>query len=203
MFKRPLDILGSGILLVLNAPVFLLAAMAVVLDGGPVFYRQTRAGRLGHPFALLKFRSMRVNHIPVAEVGQVSGAHPLVTPIGRLLRRYKIDELPQLLNVLLGDMSLVGPRPVLLEQAAEYTPHERRRLEVRPGMTGWAQVNGNIEVPWPDRIMLDVWYVDHASLWLDLKILAMTVAVVLFGEEPNQSAVKEARSYASGPGWGG
>src|SRR5215471_121325 len=185
MLRRLIDILASSVLLLLASPIFLVTALAIRLsDHGPVFYRQTRAGWRGCPFELLKFRSMRVNNLPAVVMGQVGIEHPMVTPVGRLLRRFKIDELPQLLNVLRGDMSLIGPRPTVLEQVAEYTPYQRRRLDIPPGMTGWAQVNGGVESTWPQRIVLDVWYVDHRSLWLDLTILLRTVAVILFGEKP-------------------
>jgi lipopolysaccharide/colanic/teichoic acid biosynthesis glycosyltransferase len=120
----------------------------------------------------------------------------MVTPVGRWIRRFKIDELPQLLRVLRGDMTLIGPRPTVLEQVEEYTAFQRRRLHIPPGMTGWAQVNGGIEISWPERIMLDVWYVEHRSFWLDMKILWRTTAVVLFGEMPNPKSLEEAIAYA-------
>jgi lipopolysaccharide/colanic/teichoic acid biosynthesis glycosyltransferase len=120
----------------------------------------------------------------------------MVTPVGRWLRRFKIDELPQLLCVLRGDMTLIGPRPTVLEQVREYTAFQRRRLDVPPGMTGWAQVNGGIEISWPERILLDVWYVDHRSFWLDLKILRRTISVILFGQVPNSTSLQEAIGYA-------
>ena len=197
MGRRLVDIFCSGILLLLGSPIFLVTALAIWLtDRGPVFYRQTRAGRRGLPFELVKFRSMKVHHISPLVVGQVRGEHPMVTPVGRLLRRFKIDELPQLLNVLRGDMSLIGPRPTVLEQVAEYTPYQRRRLDIPPGMTGWAQVNGGVEITWPQRIVLDVWYVDHRSFWVDLKILWRTVAVILYGEAPDSTSLQEAIGYA-------
>jgi lipopolysaccharide/colanic/teichoic acid biosynthesis glycosyltransferase len=197
MLRRFLDILGATILLSVLGPVFLIIALAIwSTDRGPVFFRQTRAGLRGRPFQLVKFRSMKVNHLPAVIVGQVGEEHPLVTPVGRWLRRFKIDELPQLLNVLRGEMTLIGPRPTVLEQVAAYTPFQRRRLAIPPGMTGWAQVNGGVEITWPQRIVLDVWYVDHRSLWLDVKILWRTAAVVLFGEEPNLKALEGATTYA-------
>jgi lipopolysaccharide/colanic/teichoic acid biosynthesis glycosyltransferase len=197
MARRLIDVFGSSLLLLMVAPVFLLTALAIWLtDHGPVFYRQTRAGLGGRPFELFKFRSMRVNDLPAVVVGQVGTDHPMVTPVGRWLRRFKVDELPQLLNVLRGEMTLIGPRPTVLEQVAEYTPFQRRRLAMPPGITGWAQINGGVEITWPQRIILDVWYVDHRSAWLNLKILWHTVAVVLFGEEPNLKALEEAIAYA-------
>jgi len=197
MLRRLIDILASSVLLLLASPIFLVTALAIRLsDHGPVFYRQTRAGWRGCPFELLKFRSMRVNNLPAVVMGQVGIEHPMVTPVGRWLRRFKIDELPQLLNVLRGDMTLIGPRPTVLEQVKEYTAFQRRRLDVLPGMTGWAQVNGGVEISWPERILLDVWYVDHRSLWLYLKIMWRTITVVLFGEAPDLMSLEEAIRYA-------
>jgi lipopolysaccharide/colanic/teichoic acid biosynthesis glycosyltransferase len=197
MLRRLIDILASSVLLLLASPIFLFTALAIRLsDHGPVFYRQTRAGWRGCPFELQKFRSMRVNNLPAVVMGQVGIEHPMVTPVGRWLRRFKIDELPQLLNVLLGEMTLIGPRPTVMEQVKEYTPFQRRRLDVLPGMTGWAQVNGGVEISWPARILLDVWYVDHRSLWLYLKIMWRTITVVLFGEAPDLRSLEEAIRYA-------
>ena len=197
MLRRLIDILASSVLLLLASPIFLVTALAIRLsDHGPVFYRQTRAGWRGCPFELLKFRSMRVNNLPAVVMGQVGIEHPMVTPVGRWLRRFKIDELPQLLNVLRGEMTLIGPRPTVLEQVKEYTAFQRRRLDVLPGMTGWAQVNGGVEISWPERILLDVWYVDHRSLWLYLKIMWRTITVVLFGEAPDLMSLEEAIRYA-------
>jgi lipopolysaccharide/colanic/teichoic acid biosynthesis glycosyltransferase len=196
--RRLTDIFATTVLLVMSTPVFLIAALAIwSTDRGPVFFRQTRAGLRGRPFELLKFRSMQVNNLAAVVVGQVGVEHPMVTPVGKWLRRFKIDELPQLLNVLRGDMTLIGPRPTVLEQVAEYTPFERRRLSIPPGMTGWAQVNGGVEITWPERIFLDVWYVDHQSFWLNLEILWRTVAVILFGDEPNPKALEAAIAYAN------
>jgi lipopolysaccharide/colanic/teichoic acid biosynthesis glycosyltransferase len=196
--RRFVDIFASAILLVIAAPVFWIAVLAIwYTDRGPVFFEQTRAGLRGRPFSLLKFRSMRVNDLPAVVVGQVGIEHPWVTPVGRWLRRFKIDELPQLLNVLRGEMTLIGPRPTVLEQVAEYTPFQKRRLDIPPGMTGWAQVNGGVKLTWAQRIILDVWYVDHRSLLLDIKILWRTVAVVCFGENPNWVALETACAYAT------
>ncbi len=201
LLKRCLDATGSTLVLALALPLFLCVAGLVLLeDRGPVFYRQRRVGLGGRPFELLKFRSLRVHDLSTEVVGQVSGSHPLVTRTGRVIRRLKIDELPQLLNVLRGDMSLVGPRPTVPEQVERYDAFQRRRLEMRPGITGWAQVNGNVQLSWDERITLDVWYVDHWSPVLDARILARTVAVVLFGERPNLQALVEARAYADGAG---
>ncbi len=196
--KRLFDIAVAGTLLVLTLPVQALAGLIVALDDGrPVLYQQQRAGKDGVAFRLRKFRTMRVNSTPPEELGPIAAGHPLVTASGRVLRRLKIDELPQLLSVLSGHMSLVGPRPALPEQAERYDEHERRRLAVAPGMTGWAQVNGNTALEWPDRIVLDIWYVDHWSLWLDVVILARTIAVVIGGERPDPRALSRAHDHAT------
>jgi len=198
MSRRLIDLVGSGVLLLLAAPILIVAAVAIwSIDRGPIFYRQTRAGLRGQPFSVLKFRSMQVNQLPAVAVGQVREDHPMVTPVGRWIRRFKIDGLPQLLNVFRGEMTLIGPRPTVLEQVEEYTPFQRRRLEIPPGISGWAQVNGGVELSWPERIILDVWYVDHRSFWLDLEILRRTAGVVLFGERVDPAALRDAIAYAN------
>ena len=200
--ERLANVISSGILLICSAPLFLVTAAAIWLDDpGPVMYRQTRVGLLGKYFELLKFRSMRINNLPIDDVTEIEEGHPMVTRVGRWLRRFKIDELPQLINVLRGEMSLVGPRPVVPEHLQNYDALRHRRFEVRPGMTGWAQVNGSLELPWRERIMLDVWYVDHRSARLDLTILWRTLSVVIFGEWVNPHALEEAQTYAYHLGW--
>jgi lipopolysaccharide/colanic/teichoic acid biosynthesis glycosyltransferase/glycosyltransferase involved in cell wall biosynthesis len=197
-FRRLSDVCGSGILLLLAAPLFLITALAVWLtDRGDVFFRQTRAGLLGRDFQLLKFRSMQVNNLPLDEVTEIREGHALVTPVGRWIRRFKVDELPQLMNVLRGDMALIGPRPALPEHVERYEGFQRRRLDIRPGITGWAQVNGGIELTWPERIMLDIWYVDHRSFGLDVRILWQTLGVILFGDERNPTALQEAIAHVN------
>jgi lipopolysaccharide/colanic/teichoic acid biosynthesis glycosyltransferase len=166
-------------------------------DGGPASYPQERVGKDGRLFRMHKLRSMRVNDLPVHVVGQVSHEHPMVTRVGRFIRRYKIDELPQMLNVLTGEMSLVGPRPTVAEQVERYSPFQRRRLEVRPGITGWAQVNGATALTWDERIQLDVWYIDHRSLRLDLEILLRTPAVAFLGERAHPEALRAAQEHAA------
>jgi lipopolysaccharide/colanic/teichoic acid biosynthesis glycosyltransferase len=180
--KRAVDLLGAGVGLTLASPVIGLAALAIKLDdGGPVFYRQRRVGRHGEDFDLVKLRTM----IPGAETEgagwAVDYADPRITRVGRVLRRLSVDELPQLWNVLQGEMSLVGPRPTLAYQVEQYTPRQRKRLDVKPGLTGWAQVNGRAKLLWTDRIELDLWYVEHRSAWLDLKIIARTPRVLFSG----------------------
>jgi lipopolysaccharide/colanic/teichoic acid biosynthesis glycosyltransferase len=180
--KRAVDLVGAGAGLALAAPLIGLAALAIKLDdGGPVFYRQRRVGLDGAEFDLVKLRTM----IPGAEAQgagwAVDYADPRITRAGRVLRRLSIDELPQLWNVLNGEMSLVGPRPTLAYQVEQYTPRQRRRLAVKPGLTGWAQVNGRAKLLWTDRIELDLWYVENRSAWLDLKIIARTPRVLFSG----------------------
>lgn len=182
LVKRALDVGASCLGLAALVPVGLLVAAAIKLDSpGPVFFVQQRAGLNGRPFRAWKFRTM----VPEAEtqgLGPLTHAgDPRVTRVGRWLRATGLDELPQLWNVLRGEMSLVGPRPTLLYQVERYTPEQRRRLSVRPGLTGWAQVRGRNALTWAERIELDLWYIDHWSLWLDLKILAMTPWVIVTG----------------------
>ena len=167
VLKRLLDILFAGGLVVVLSPVFAAVGLAVLADlGTPVLFRQSRLGKDDEPFILLKFRSMHD--------GQT-------TAFGRFIRRWSLDELPQLVNVLRGDMSLVGPRPLYAEYLPFYTELERKRHSVRPGITGWAQINGRNLVDWDQKLALDVWYVEHRSLLLDMRILAETVWVVISG----------------------
>ena len=179
---RAFDLVLAALGLVLAAPVLLVAAIAIKLDSrGPVLYRQRRAGRDGTEFELFKLRTMHAGSDPVGVGTPVLAGDPRVTRVGRVLRRASLDELPNLLNVLRGEMAVVGPRPTLPAQVSLYTPHQRRRLEVKPGLTGWAQVNGRAGIPWEERIELDVWYVEHRSPGLDLRILARTARLLLTG----------------------
>jgi len=175
--KRIVDIIGAGIGLLLLSPVLLVVALLILWQmGRPVFFRQTRPGRHGRPFRMIKFRTMREandgqgNLLPDAE---------RLTRLGRFLRASSLDELPELWNVLRGEMSLVGPRPLLMEYLPLYSPFQARRHEVRPGITGWAQVNGRNAIGWNEKFALDVWYVDNQSLWLDLRIIGLTVRKVV------------------------
>ncbi|MEX0817891.1 MAG: sugar transferase [Gaiellales bacterium] len=180
--RRAVDIVGAGLALLLASPFLLLAALAISLDDrGPVLYRQRRVGRRGEEFDLLKLRTMVVGAEKQGAGWAVNEGDPRITRVGRVLRRLSLDELPQLWNVVRGEMSLIGPRPTLAYQVERYTPRQRRRLEVKPGITGWAQVQGRAQVPWDDRIELDVWYVEHRSLWLDLRILARTPMALFTG----------------------
>jgi lipopolysaccharide/colanic/teichoic acid biosynthesis glycosyltransferase len=176
------DAVGAGLGLTLASPVLAAAAAAIKLgDGGPVFYRQRRVGRDGQEFELVKLRTMVVGAEQQGSGYAVNAGDPRITRVGRLMRRLSIDELPQLWNVVRGDMSLIGPRPTLAYQVERYTPRQRRRLEVKPGITGWAQIHGRAALPWEDRIELDVWYVENRSPWVDLKILARTPRALLGG----------------------
>jgi lipopolysaccharide/colanic/teichoic acid biosynthesis glycosyltransferase len=177
MLKRMIDICVSTLALMLLAPVLCVLALLIASSmGSPVLFRQTRPGKDGRPFEMLKFRSMR-------DANDASG-QPLpdaerMTKFGTWLRSTSLDELPGLWSVLKGDMSLVGPRPLLMEYLPLYSPEQARRHEVRPGITGWAQVNGRNAISWEEKFAYDVWYVDNRSLWLDAKILALTVLKVL------------------------
>ncbi len=180
--SRVLDIALAGIGLALAAPLLLIAAVAIKLDSrGPVIYRQRRVGKDGQEFEVLKLRTMRPGADPVGVGTPVLENDPRVTRIGRVLRRTSLDEIPNLVNVLRGELAIVGPRPTLAAQVELYTERQRRRLEVKPGITGWAQVNGRAGIPWDERIELDVWYVDNRSLALDLRILARTARLLLSG----------------------
>jgi lipopolysaccharide/colanic/teichoic acid biosynthesis glycosyltransferase len=179
--NRALDVAGSALGLALASPVLAVAAVAIKLeDGGPVLYRQTRVGRDGQDFDLLKVRTMVVGAETKGPGFAVNKGDVRITQVGRFLRATSLDELPQLWNVLRGEMSLIGPRPTLRYQVERYTDRQRRRLEVRPGLTGWAQIHGRASLPWEDRIELDVWYVEHRSPQVDLKILLRT-PLALFG----------------------
>jgi sugar transferase EpsL len=173
VLKRGLDVAGAAIGLAALSPVMASAAVAIrVTMGGPVLWKHVRPGLHGEPFTMYKFRTMRPPKDN--EVWFRSDADRL-TLVGRFLRKSSIDELPGLLNVLKGDMSLVGPRPLLMEYLQRYTPEQNRRHDVRPGITGWAQVNGRQSIAFSKRLQLDVWYVDHQSTYLDLKIIGMTI----------------------------
>ncbi len=179
---RALDLVVAALALLLFSPLLAAAAIAIRVEGGgPVLYRQRRVGRDGRAFELLKLRTMVAGSDPVGVGTAVTRDDPRVTKVGRLLRRFSLDEVPNLVNVLRGEMSIVGPRPTIEAQVREYTPRQRRRLEVKPGITGWAQVQGRAGIPWEQRIELDVWYVDHRSFALDLRILARTLGSLATG----------------------
>ncbi len=180
--NRALDLAGSAVGLAVSGPLLAAAALAIKLDdGGPVLYRQRRVGWRGEEFDLLKLRTMVVGAETQGAGWAVNRGDPRITRVGRLLRRLSLDELPQFWNVLRGDMSLIGPRPTLGYQVEQYTPRQRRRLEVRPGLTGWAQIHGRAQLPWDERIELDLWYVENRSPSLDLKILLRTPLALFRG----------------------
>ena len=190
--KRLLDVAVSAALLLFTAPISLLSAFMVLMEmGHPVLFRQVRPGHGLRPFTLLKFRSMRSSRID----GVLLADHERTGGVGRFLRRSRLDEIPQLVNVLKGDMSFIGPRPLLPRDLADLADGGWERARLRPGLTGWAQINGGHLLSNPDKMALDLWYIRHASPWLDLKIVTMTVRMVIFGEKVNQPAVDEARAW--------
>lgn len=182
--KRVFDLITSLVVLIILSPIVLITAILVRCKlGSPVLFKQQRPGLHGKPFYLYKFRTMTDER---DENGELLPDHVRLTPFGQFLRKYSLDELPQLFNVLKGDISLVGPRPLLMEYLELYTPEQARRHEVKPGITGWAQVNGRNAISWEEKFELDVWYVDNQSFWLDLKILFLTVLKVLKSEGISQ-----------------
>ncbi len=195
--KRLFDLLIAIAGLMLLSPVLLLIALLVLIaHGQPILFRQQRPGYKGRPFWIYKFRTMTDardadgNLLPDAE---------RLTPLGRFLRATSLDELPELFNVLRGEMSLVGPRPLLMEYLERYTPEQARRHEVLPGITGWAQVNGRNAITWEDKFRLDVWYVDHWSFWLDIKILLITLWKVITGEGVSQPGHATTERFMGSP----
>jgi lipopolysaccharide/colanic/teichoic acid biosynthesis glycosyltransferase len=186
--NRAADVALAGLGLVLTSPLLAAAAVAIKLeDGGPVLYRQRRVGKDGEDFELLKLRSMTVGAEHLGAGFAVDRGDSRITRVGRVLRRTSVDELPQLWTVLRGDMSVIGPRPTLRYQVDRYSDRQRRRLDVRPGLTGWAQVNGRATLSWDDRIELDVWYVEHRSPLVDLRILLRTPRALFGGTYRGQS----------------
>lgn len=184
MIKRLVDLLGAGAGLLLLSPLlFIVAGLIRIKLGRPVFFHQLRPGLNGKPFRMVKFRTMTDAR---DSAGELLPDKLRLTRFGRFIRSSSLDELPELWNVLKGEMSLVGPRPLLMEYFPLYTPEQARRHEVRPGMTGWAQVNGRNAVGWEERFRLDLWYVDHRSFYLDMKILWMTILPVLQKSGINQ-----------------
>ena len=179
--NRALDVAGASLGLALASPFLAAGALAIKLaDGGPVVYRQRRVGKDGREFELFKLRTMVVGAEQQGAGWAVNRGDPRITRVGRLLRRLSLDEVPQLWNVVRGEMSLIGPRPTLAYQVEQYTPRQRKRLDVKPGITGWAQIHGRASLPWEERIELDVWYVENRSPAVDLKILLRTPRA-LFG----------------------
>ncbi|MBC6003817.1 MAG: sugar transferase [Paeniclostridium sordellii] len=184
IIKRAFDIAASLVILVIFFPIGLMISLIIKLDSeGPVFFLQERPGKGTQIFKVYKFRTMRPGSEKMIKGKEVFVDDDRVTKIGKFLRRYKIDELPQLLNVIKGEMSLVGPRPERMDYLGEYTQEELKRFNMRPGLTGLAQVSGNIHISLDERHMKDVYYVDNFSLIMDIKIMLLTVGVVLFGED--------------------
>jgi len=195
--KRALDLLGAGLGVVMFSPVLLALSLLIwVRMGWPVFFRQTRPGKDGKPFEMLKFRTMRD---AVGPDGQPLPDGERLTRLGQILRSTSLDELPELWNVLKGDMSIVGPRPLLIEYLPLYSPEQARRHEVRPGITGWAQINGRNAISWDEKFALDVWYVDHRTIWLDLRIAWLTMLKVV-RREGISAAGEATMAKFTGPG---
>jgi lipopolysaccharide/colanic/teichoic acid biosynthesis glycosyltransferase len=182
MIKRAFDLVVGTALSVVTAPLVAALALLVALESrGHPIYTQTRVGQDGRPFDIFKLRTMVSGAEHVGAGLAISAGDARITRVGALLRRYSLDELPNLWNVVRGEMSIVGPRPTLQHQVDSYTAHQRGRLSVKPGITGWAQINGRTALPWPERIELDLWYVEHRSMALDLRILRQTLGQVLNG----------------------
>lgn len=182
MIRRAIDVVGGSAALILTAPVMGVAILAIRMESrGHPIYRQRRVGKDGRPFDLLKLRTMVDGAEHIGAGLAVNENDPRVTRVGALLRRTSLDELPNLLNVVRGDMSFIGPRPTIPVQVAQYTERQRGRLALKPGITGWAQVNGRTALPWSERIELDLYYIEHRSLVLDARILWRTFAIVLGG----------------------
>lgn len=209
IIKRLIDVTASLLSLIIALPLFAVIAAAIKLDDpGPVFFRQERAGLKRQVFKIFKFRTMVTDAENKGAGVFVEEKDPRITGVGNLLRKTSLDELPQLINILKGEMSLVGPRPTLPYQVENYDQRQMERLEVKPGITGWAQVNGRSALTWPERIELDLWYIENWSLWLDLKIILLTFKVVLAksnlykragydpisGQTPGNSIVKESEN---------
>jgi len=198
--KRSLDIILSVLGLLVTAPLLVIIAVVIRLSSkGPILFRDQRAGLKGRPFSILKFRTMTEERDPQ---GDLLPDERRLTWLGRFLRNTSLDELPELVNVLKGEMSLVGPRPLLMRYLPRYTPEQNRRHELRPGITGWAQVNGRNALSWEQKFALDVWYVDHHGLWLDLKILSLTVWKTLRQEgisQPGHATMEEFRGLETPP----
>jgi lipopolysaccharide/colanic/teichoic acid biosynthesis glycosyltransferase len=180
--KRAMDVALAGLAMIPAAPLMALAAVAIRLEtpGHPI-YRQRRVGLRGHQFDVVKLRTMVTGAEQIGAGLAVDEGDTRITRVGAILRRTSLDELPNLLNILRGEMSIVGPRPTLKVQVDQYTDRQRLRLEARPGLTGWAQVNGRASLPWPDRIELDIWYLEHATLRLDLRIIALSARMAITG----------------------
>lgn len=192
VLKRVLDVFSSGIAIVLLAPLLLAIAIYIKLRSpGPVLFRQTRVGRNGAEFSLLKFRSMHVDAEAIPNAATTRCSDPRVFPGGDSIRKYKLDELPQLFNVIYGDMSVIGPRPTVREDYDRMSSEQCRRVSVRPGLSGLAQVGGNTSLSWPERIVLDLEYIDTLSVWNDVKIIGRTIALIFSGRADTHPATDD------------
>ncbi len=196
IIKRILDLIAACLVFIVFSPVLIVLIICVRIKlGSPVFFRQIRPGMHGKPFTIYKFRTMKDTR---DEKGILLPDADRMTSFGTFLRSSSLDELPELVNVIRGEMSIVGPRPLLMQYLDRYTPEQMRRHNVKPGLTGWAQVNGRNAITWEQKFKLDVWYVDHSSLWLDMKIILMTVVKALKREginQPGQVTVEEFKGY--------
>lgn len=197
--KRTFDLVVSSLLFIITLPLmFIISILILVFMGRPILFKQQRPGLHAKPFYVLKFRTMNNK---CDEKGNLLPDEDRVTLLGKILRKLSLDELPQLINVIKGDMSLVGPRPLLMEYLPLYSPEQARRHEVRPGITGWAQVNGRNAISWEKKFELDIWYVDNQSFWLDLKIILLTILRVLqtkdINSSPNQISTEKFRGNSS------
>jgi lipopolysaccharide/colanic/teichoic acid biosynthesis glycosyltransferase len=200
MLRRAFDVLVAGTALMAAAPFLAVAVVAIRLESkGSAIYRQRRVGKEGRPFDVLKLRTMVTGAEHMGAGLAVSEGDTRITRVGRLLRRTSLDEVPNLINVLKGDMSIVGPRPTVPIQVDRYTERQRGRLSVKPGITGWAQVNGRTELPWDERIELDLWYIEHRSWRLDLRILRQTIRMVFGGEGLYRGETPAWRDPPAGP----
>jgi lipopolysaccharide/colanic/teichoic acid biosynthesis glycosyltransferase len=190
--KRFLDIVGSVLFLIILSPLFIIISIAIKMNSpGKILYKQLRVGKEGKLFYLYKFRSMVENAENMGAGLYLSGDDdPRITKVGKILRKTSLDELPEIINIIKGDMSFVGPRPTLKYQVDKYNDYQKRRLEVLPGITGWAQINGRNSIPWSKRIELDIWYIDHFSLWLDFKILLLTIPSVFITKDVRHDQVE-------------
>ena len=190
--KRVLDVLFSGMAIILFTPLFLGIALFIkIRSPGPVFFRQARVGRNGADFSLLKFRSMHFNAAVILKGATTRCGDPRVFPGGETIRKYKLDELPQLFNVFSGDMSLIGPRPTVREDYDRMSKEQRRRVSVRPGLSGLAQIGGNTSLSWPERIVLDLEYIDSLSVWNDVKIIVRTIGLIFSGRANTHPATDD------------
>lgn len=197
VFGRLVDIAFSLVCLAVLLPAWVVIALLIKIDSpGPIFFKQKRVGKNGRPYSMYKFRSMLVHAQTPEKLGPLKHTHALITPVGSFLRRSKIDEVPQFINVLRGEMSVFGPRPCLPFRLETMSAEEKKRFSILPGITGWAETNGNVELTWEEQLLLDLWYVAHKSAWLDIKILLKTVVTVLCGSIRNELALQQAKNYS-------